>query len=234
MRTVHVRWVLLAVVLMMAPAAPAVARSTDPASTSILISVATDVAPWPVGSSPTELATIYSGGSAFAGASVDLQMRPYGSTTFTTVATATSRSDGALFAKLPPLVHNASYRWQFAGDPSHLASTSDTGVERVSVRVTRHVSDRTPRVGQRVVVRGRTYPTKPGHAVSLWRGTKPFQGFGPATHHVRLVKGVVHADGTYRLVVRFASAGRVRIYVKVRGGDGNVAGFSKYRWLSVH
>ena len=54
------------------------------------------------------------------------------------------------------------------------------------------------------------------------------------THHVRLVKGVVHADGHYRLVVRFDSPGRVRIYVKVRGGDGNVTGYSKYRWLSVH
>jgi hypothetical protein len=35
-------------------------------------------------------------------------------------------------------------------------------------------------------------------------------------------------------VVRFASEGRVRIYVTVRGGDGNVTGFSKYGWFSVH
>jgi len=225
---------MLAMALVLMPTAPAAARPAAGAPTSIVISVATDVAPWHVGDSPTELATIYSGGSPFAGASVQLQVRPYGASTFTTVATVTSGAGGQLSTKLPPLIRNTSYRWQYAGDVGHQATTSGTGVERVSVRVKRHVSDRTPRVGQRVVVRGRTYPTKPGHAVSLWRGTKPFQGFGPATHHVRLVKGVVHADGSYRLVVRFASAGRVRIYVKVRGGDGNATGFSKYRWLSVH
>jgi hypothetical protein len=234
MRTVQVRWILLVVALMMVPAAPAVARPVAGAPTSIVISVVADAPPARVGDTPTEHATIYTGGSAFVGASVELQVRLYGSSTFTTVATATSGAGGALAAKLPPLVHNTSYRWHFDGDLSHAATTSDTGVEPVSVRVKRHVSDRTPRVGQRVVVRGRTYPAKPGHAVSVWRGTKPFQGYGPATHHVRLVKGHVRADGTYRLVVRFASTGRVRIYVKVRGGDGNVTGFSKYRWLSVH
>jgi hypothetical protein len=233
MRTVHARWILFAIAVAIAPAAPAVARPAA-AQTSIVISVIADAAPARVGDTPTENATISTGGGGFVGASVELQARPYGSATFTTVATAVSGAGGALSAKLPPLLHNTSYRWHFGGDVSHDPATSGVGVEPVSVRVKRHVSDRTPRVGRRVVVRGRTIPAKPGHAVSVWRGTKPFQGYGPATHHVRLVKGVVHADGSYRLVIRFASAGRVRIYVKVRGGDGNVAGYSKYLWLSVH
>jgi hypothetical protein len=233
MRSVPIRWVLLVVALTVAPAAPAVARPAA-APTSIVIAVVADAPPARVGDTPTEHATISTGGGGFVGASVELQARPYGAATFTTVATVTSGAGGALAATLPPLLHNTSYRWHFSGDAGHDPTTSAVGVEPVSVRVKRHVSDRTPRVGQRVVVRGRTIPAKPGRAVSLWRGTKPFLGYGPATHHVRLVKGHVRADGTYRLVVRFASEGRVRIYVKVRGGDGNVTGFSKYRWLSVH
>jgi hypothetical protein len=234
MRSVPIRWVLLAVALMVAPAAPAVARPAA-APTSIVISFIADAPPAQVGDTPTERATISTtGGAGFVGASVELQVQPYGASAFTTVATVTSGAGGALAATLPPVLRNTAYRWHFAGDAGHDPTTSGVGFEPVSVRVRRHVSDRTPRVGQRVVVRGRTIPAKPGRAVSLWRGTRPYLGYGPATHHVRLVKGHVRADGSYRLVVRFASAGHVRIYVKVRGGDGNVTGFSKYRWLSVH
>jgi len=209
------------------PATAAVAGT----ETDIVVSVIADAPPIRAGSRAPAMGVIQSS-AGVSGLSVELQMQVPGSS-FATVATVVSNSQGTFLTETPVLSHNTAFRWHFAGDGTHDPATSDTWTEYVSPRVRIRVSDRTPATGQRVVVRGRTNPNKAGNRVSLWRGTKPWLGFGPKTHHVRLVKGRVHADGRYRLVVRFDTSGTRRLYVRVAGGGGNVAGFSAYRRVSV-
>jgi hypothetical protein len=202
-------------------------------ATEIVVGVVADAPPTRAGATAPVFGAIQSGGTSLPGASVQLQMRASGSSSFTDVGTVVSDSQGRISGTTPVLLKNADFRWHFAGDGTHDAATSGTWTEYVSPRVRIRVSDRTPATGQRIVVRGRTNPNKAGNRVSLWRGTKPSLGFGPTTHHVRLVKGRVHADGRYRLVVRFNTSGTRRLYVRVAGGGGNVAGFSAYRRVRV-
>lgn len=200
-------------------------------NTEIVASIIADAPPTVAGSRAPAMGMLQSS-AGVSGLTVQLQMQ-VSSSTFTTVGTAISDSQGTLFGSTPALAHNTNFRWYFPGDGTHDAATSDTWTEYVSPRVRIRVSDRSPATGQRVFVRGRTNPNKAGNRVSLWRGTKPWLGFGPKTHHVRLVKGRVHADGRYRLVVRLDTAGMRRLYVRVAGGGGNVAGFSAYRRVRV-
>jgi hypothetical protein len=209
------------------PATSAVAAG----NTEILASIIADAPPAMAGSGVPVIGQVQSS-AGVAGLTVQLQVQ-VSTSSFTTVDSAVSNSQGSVFAETPALAHNTNFRWYFPGDGTHDAATSDTWTEYVSPRVRIRVSDRTPATGQRVVVRGRTNPNKAGNRVSLWRGTKPWLGFGPTTHHVRLVKGRVHADGRYRLVVRFDTSGTRRLYVRVAGGGGNVAGFSAYRRVRV-
>jgi hypothetical protein len=213
---------------------PAVSARPAGTPTTILVGVVADAPPTRAGDSITAFGVIESGGSPLAGAAVQLQERVYGASTFSTVGTATSNASGQFSAVSPALVHNATFRWYFPADGGHDTATSATWFVRVSPRVGIRVSDRTPATGQRIVVRGHTHPAKSGNRVSVWRGTKPFEGFGPVTKHTRLVRGHVRADGSYRLVIRFYATGKRRIYVRVGRGGGNAAGYSAYRRLTVH
>jgi len=225
--------VVLAIAALVASGPSAVgAPSTTP--TSLVTVVIADAPPIRAGTQAGALGVLMASGTGVAGRAVHLQMRPYGATTFTTVGTDVSDSSGNLDLVTPVLLHNSRFRWVFDGDATYAPSVSSVWFAPVSTRVGIRVSDRTPHTGQRVILRGRTYPAKPGIVVSAWRGTKPVQGFGPTTRHTLLVKGRVRADGTYRLVLRFPTTGKRRLYVRVASGAGNVAGFSAYRWVTVH
>ena len=93
------------------------------------------------------------------------------------------------------------------------------------------VKDRTLRKGQRMVVRGRTFPAKPGCVVKLWRGERRPLVTGPKP--VRLAKGKVRRDGSYRLVHRFHRSARMRVAVTVASCAGNDRGLSSYRTIRV-
>lgn len=189
------------------------------------------------GHATTALGFVTASGHALAGASVHLMMETYGSAAFTDVGVAVSDADGRLQLPTPVLWHNTSFRWDYAGDAGHDPSTSSAWQVPVSAVVSIRVSDRTPRVGQRVVVRGETTPHRAGRRVSVWTGIRPcwcdvfYPAGTPAPR--RLVRGVVRDDGSYRLVIRFGSSGRKRIYALVGGGSGNVAGTSAFRHLRV-
>jgi hypothetical protein len=97
--------------------------------------------------------------------------------------------------------------------------------------VTRRANDRTLARGQRLVVRGKTFPAKPGCRVSLWRGELRPLVLGPKP--VRLDRSRVRADGRYRLVHRFHGAGKVRVVVKVSACKRNGSGLSKYLAIRI-
>ena len=132
------------------------------------------------------------------------------------------------------LTRSSVTRWVFTGDAQYGPSQTPDSFEAGATRVGARLSDRTRSAGQRLVVRGRTFPAKPGHAVSLWTGQIPTQGYGPPQPPATwLARATVRADGSYRLVKRFRVPGKAKLFVRVSGGDGNVAGFSRYRWVQV-
>ncbi|MBW8751944.1 MAG: hypothetical protein JF565_11045 [Propionibacteriales bacterium] len=166
-----------------------------------------------------------------------LFVKTYGSTTFSDVGNAISGPDGSFTLTTPPLWQNASLRLDYLGDPSHDASSSGVWEVPVMGGSSIAVSDHSPRVHQRIVVRGRTLPSRAGRRISVWSGLRPcwcdaFPGPGtPAPK--RLAHAVVRTDGSYRLVVRFSTPGRKRIYALVGQGDGLIASVSRYRHLRV-
>jgi hypothetical protein len=193
--------------------------------------------PLKAGNAETVRGAVSASGNPLAGATVHLMIEPYGSTTFTEVATGTSGSDGFVTLTTPPLWQNTSLRLDVVADPGHDASSSTVWEVPVSARASIRLSDRTPRVNHRVVVRGQTFPSRAGRRISVWTGIRPCwcDMLSPAhPRPKRLARGLVRADGSYRLVIRFSTTGRKRIYALVGGGDGLIAGTSRYRHLRVH
>lgn len=177
-------------------------------------------------------ARLVSGGvdAPVAGAPVRLMVRPAGQSGFTVARTVTTDGDGYASASVK-LVRTTAYRWEFAGTEDHAAATSPVLVDAVGSRVGVSQPKGPIRRGAKVVVTGTTYPAQPGKRVSLWKGDKP--AFAPDLEMTRLAVGTVRADGSYRLVVRFARSGPKRLYVKVAAGGGNAAGYSRYVRIRV-
>ncbi|MCX6396409.1 MAG: hypothetical protein NTV23_07990 [Propionibacteriales bacterium] len=165
-----------------------------------------------------------------AGVPVTLSARPYGSSTFITVAQAVT--DDAGYARAEAVLRRTSVvRWSYAGNVEHGATTSAAYVTFVGSPVTAHATDATLRRQQQLVVVGRTAPSKAGSRVSLWRGDKP--AFAPGLEMTRVAVGLVRSDGTFRLTTRFPHTGTKRLYVKVNAGHGNAEGYSKYLVVRV-
>ncbi|MGY2875780.1 hypothetical protein ACVW00_002970 [Marmoricola sp. URHA0025 HA25] len=227
--------VVLAAVLVGSGAPAGAVATLEPTSVVTLLVVGGP--PLTAGQSTFVRGLITDSGAEVPGASVHLMMQPYGSTTFTDVGTAVSAPDGVFSLSTPPLWQNTAFRWDYAGDSTRAASSSAVWEVPVSPRTTIRVSDRTPRVGQRVVVRGQTLPNRAGRRISVWTGIRPcwcdiaYPSGTPAPK--RLARGVVLADGSYRLVIRLSSTGRKRIYALVGRGAGLLAGTSRYRHLRV-
>jgi hypothetical protein len=163
-------------------------------------------------------------------ASVSLEIRPYGTSVFTTAATTSTDASGHAAVTLR-LSRTTAYRWTFSGDNDFTGTSSEPVVQSVAPRVTARAHDRTLRRGQRLVVRGRTFPVKAGCRVTLWRGELRPLILGPKP--VRLARATVRADGSYRLVHRFHKKARMRVVVKVASCAGNSAGLSPHLRVRV-
>ena len=223
--------VLLALVVAGLVASPAEA---DPAPTEIASLIIVD-GPFTVAGSPlTVTAELRSAGQAVVGVPVRLMIKPYGATAFrkyTTTATDENGYASVTFVRW----RNTRVKWEFGGTEEFGPSVSQPYTEYISTRVGIRVSDRTPRVGQRVVVTGMTGPIKPGHAIRLYRGFTARGAWMPPPENppVLLDSGVVRSDGAYRLVARFHAKGVRRLFVEVATGHGNITGWSPYRWVTV-
>jgi hypothetical protein len=239
MRRVQIWYAAVVAGVLLASGSPAVAVSSTLEPTSVSAGVIAGGSPTPAGQAGSVFGYLRASSGPLAGTHVRLLMRPYGSTTFSDVATAVSGPDGRFVLSTPPLWQNTSFQWVYDGDATHAASSSSVWEVPVSARASIRVADHTPAVHQRVVVRGRTFPSRAGRPVAVWTGIRPCWCDGPpypsdAPRPRKLAHGTVRADGSYRLVIRFSTSGAKRIYVLVGGGDGLVAGASRYRHLQVH
>lgn len=210
--------------------APLPAASAAPAQSFFAIAVIDELVAPVAGQSVTFDTTLMGDGGPIGDATVSLEIRPYGAAAFSTAATATSDAGGNVAVRLT-LTRTTAYRWTFSGNDDFAPTTSPTLVRGIAPRVTAHARDRSLHRGQRLVVRGRTFPAKAGCRVVLLRGRVGPLVMGPPP--VRLARSTVRADGSYRLAHRFHKKARMRVVVKVASCAGNEAGFSPYLRLRV-
>ncbi|MFN8194043.1 MAG: hypothetical protein U0R80_07115 [Nocardioidaceae bacterium] len=96
---------------------------------------------------------------------------------------------------------------------------------RVRTKVSMQVADATIRRHGSIVASGDTTPAKRGTAVSLWRELP--------SGAVRLAQGTVRRGGTFSLSAKAESTGAWKVFVKVAGASGNLAGTSPTRTVRV-
>jgi hypothetical protein len=220
---------LLVVACLVAPLPPALA---DPLPAPVFAITIIDDLRSPVADQPLDFDTtlLTPAGMPVQSGVVTLEVQPYGAATFTPAGTTTTDAFG--HADLTTsLQRTTSYRWYFEGDSDFAPAYSPTLVRLIAPRVSAHAPDRTLRHGQRLVVRGRTFPAKAGCTVTLWRGQLRPLAVGPKP--VRLARTTARSDGSYRLVRRFHKKARMRVVVKVASCAGNASGLSSYLRVRV-
>jgi hypothetical protein len=218
------------------PANPAAALLPTPTPTpTTMTHVVIADAPPPVAGQPygfTVVLRTTSDQQPVVNATVRLWARRPGQSTYSQVAQTHTDTSGVA-QPVTTLSRNTYLYAEFPGDysgtygPSH----TDPVLTYVSTAGTMGVDDKTLRLGQRLVVTGRTRPAKPGRRVALFLGYIP----SPTSPHrpTRLARAYVRADGTYRITTRFHSTGRKRLFVRLPGGDGNVTGYTRYQRVRV-
>jgi P pilus assembly chaperone PapD len=105
-----------------------------------------------------------------AGETVILERRPKGTTTWTTLATATTTADGALDPTLQvaPRAHT-EYRLRHPATPFSGASTSPTGTVLVGVRLTARSNRTSMALGRTATISGQVVPAHSGQCIRLQR-----------------------------------------------------------------
>jgi len=176
------------------------------------------------GGSSTVRGRINIGGGPAGGASVKLDAKPFGSSTWTNIATVTSADDGSLAKVVKPL-KNTAYRWRFVETTATKGSVSSSVSVGVKTKVTASIVDAALHVGQNLVVTGGTTPHKAGVAITLWRKT--------STGSVVLARGTTHSDGTYKVAFPVNKKGTWTVFVTVAAASGNLEGRSPSRSATV-
>lgn len=159
-----------------------------------------------------------------AGQRVRLEAKAYGSSTYKFVGEDLSDASGRVSLKVKP-TKQTYYRWRFVEIDSSLGSLSAPDLVRVRTAVTATVVDRTLRLGQRLVVTGKTTPAKPGYRATLWRASSS----GP----VKVGSALISASGSYRVAATVRKVGKWTVWVTVPAATGNLAGTSAKRSLTV-
>jgi hypothetical protein len=221
--------------LTLLPANPAAALLGPTPTPTTMTQVVIADAPPPVAGQPygfTVILRTTSDQQPVPNATVRLWARRPGQSTYSQVAQTHTDASGVA-EPVTTLSRNTYLYAEFPGDYSgtYAPSHTDPVLTYVSTAGTMRVNDKTLRLGQRLVVTGRTRPAKPGRRVALYVGRIP----SPTSPHrpTRIARAYVRADGTYRITERFHSAGRKRLFVKLPGGDGNVTGYTRYQRVRV-
>lgn len=182
--------------------APALGKP-GPMPSSVTIGASTN--PIVVGS-----ATLISGqatGKKAAGASVDLQAEPAGSSSFSKASSTTADSTGHYSFTVSPRV-NTTYRVMAKTAP---AATSSNLLVNVRVKVTIRVSTTKPVVGQLVRFSGFVFPAYAGKTVLIQRKTtKGWKTMAQATLVATTPLGSI-TRSKYRKRIRFRKSGLYRV-----------------------
>jgi hypothetical protein len=106
-------------------------------------------------------------GDPVGGVSLTLGSRPAGTTgAFATVATPTTTASGQASATVHPTA-NTTYKWQFAGNPSHRAVASPQQTVNVAQVVTAALTKSKVKHGHHVKLWGQVAPDETGRSVAL-------------------------------------------------------------------
>lgn len=209
------------VVLCVSPAAPATSASAT--ATDVFPIIVDDLGTHVAGE-PTEFtAMLVDQNTPVPQALLSLWLQPAGSSDWVPAGSAATDDSGAA-SVVAVLDRNAAVQWRFGNASDQTPIVSTPYVVQIAPRITRHVNDRTLRRGQRLVVRGTTYPVKAGCAVELWRGELRPLVTGPKP--VRLGRATVRSDGAYRLVHRFRHRLHAHLSVVVPACADNGRGLS--------
>lgn len=218
----------LIVVLVLWLVSPVLPATGAPSGTAVVVPMVVDELVPQVAGRPAEFtATYLQDGQPVPGEELTLLLAPAGSTSYVEAGRAVTDEHGVATVS-SVLDRNATVQWQVSSEPT---VTSTPYVVQIAPAVTREARDRTLRRGQRLVVRGRTFPVKAGCTIQLWRGELRPLMVGPRP--VRLASSTVRADGSYRLVRRFHHRLRGRVVVVVPPCSDNGRGLSAYLRLRV-
>ena len=164
-------------------------------------------------------------GTIYSNHQLILEAKGYGSSVFTPVGEATTTDSGGPATTSVSPMQRTVYRWRFEESEAAHGDVSPTFTVEVLTKVTAQLRDSTKRIGQDLVVDGRTTPKKPGVTATLWRRT--------ANGPVRLDTTTIRADGTYTARKTLGKAGKWNVYVTVPALSGNLAGKSPIRTATV-
>jgi hypothetical protein len=204
-------------------AAPAAVQAAKPAPATLTLGAAPATVTF---GKPTTLTGKLTSTKSVAGQKIDIQAdtAPFDGV-YKTVATATTDAAGNFTATNAP---TALTRYQ----AKLKATTSATADVAVRLKVGVHVSDRTPRRGQRVRFAGSVAPAHVGAVVAVQKRTSTGKWKTVAT--TKAVAGPTGTDvSTYSKRVRIPRTGTYR--VKVTSGDADhLPGTSGRRRLKTH
>ena len=215
--TAHTSLASLATVLLLA--APAAAAPPTPHQLTLSAKPATVL----FGKS-----TLLSGkltGANSGGVTVTLRDDPYPFGHYNPVGTTTTAADGTYHFTVSPTV-NTKYQ---ADAKSKAPATSPEVLVKVAPRVGLRVSDRTPKVGQKVTFFGKVFPPHDGQSVLLQRRRSD------GSWRTKATIPLVHATGGYSTYSRKWTVRRNGTFRVVKPADADHArGTSPKRTLTVH
>jgi spore germination protein len=163
-------------------------------------------------------------GAAIPGQRVVLQWRAAGSTTWRSIATATTSSTGTVaFGSTPGT--NGAYRLVAPASWSYLSSTSPAVTTLVRWRVSAAFADATVSRGTTVRLRGSVAPLRVGTAVRRQRYANG--------SWVTVASTTLRSDGTYTFSFAWSTAGTYVYRVVVPGTALNATGYSQTLKLYV-
>ena len=165
--------------------------------------------------------TLRSGTIAVSDQTVELWAKPYGSSSFQMLGTATTGGSGVARLTHSPARYT-KYLWKYLGSTVYAASPMPSElIVRVHARVSLSLNDMSLRTGQTLVARGVVRPSKPGVTATLWRVAP--------TGWTRLATGTIRSDGSYRITKTFRTPADRGLVVTVPASTGNLKGVSPAR-----
>lgn len=183
---------------------PTVDEPAPPAATALTAAVSPARVVY--GQPATMSGRLTAGGTGVAGKVVTLEARCKGTTTWTSLGTATSAADGALRTTFTP-TWTAALRWRWPGDAAYAGSVSPGTSVTVYGKVLSALSMTSMRLGSTARITGSVAPAHPGGPYALdryvsgaWKpvGTYPLS---PTSKVSRYVQPPVR--GTYYYRVRW-------------------------------
>ncbi|WP_310962303.1 hypothetical protein [Nocardioides terrisoli] len=174
------------------------------------------------GTTLTGAVTTTPSGAAITTGAVNLQARPYGASSFTTVGTVPLDNPAGVQVRPDG---TTDYRWSFPGNDDLAPSVSSPVTVTVQGTITGRLLQRKLLKGQRYTMTGTVLPARASTAVTVQRLVKgSWQRIGSAT---------TTADGTFRYVGRATTTGPSLLRASVDDFAGNLGASARASTLVV-